>query len=609
MMIKKILIAIFVVLLFPISAQAYGWTTEACKTAGCGCEATSVEGKCNMIGNCSKCKTPVCQTRPSAIGSVCYLVDKAECNEVYEIYKDYNISGVNSPVQVHMDCTLACKDYIEKWVNACRADTTGKGDYYSLNDGGCCKEEVNQIIFGKTVNIKGDGLPDVPILINCDPVKVSQTKFVSDSTGDFEISVQAEKDKKIFCKMIIGSEKHIRVTLTKVSPGNLGEIKIGAVAEYELNMKTSIMQMLMDSGISKEDAVAYVAYINFKYTEGNPSFQEVTPSYITGKIYGANYEISMDPKQYLTDRETLYHEMTHAIVQKMFPDVVPASPSHDIYEKLSATGAFDEGRAHFFAYLMLKKTGEYDATKDQFQDDKVIEAITNNKIDIKGGEGNSVEASVTAFLKDYYVNISPEDAWKDYMKTVNGCKTSLGHTCQTINEFIKQKGFLENGAFADAAKLGIKIEKDSTCVIKKGSSYKPIDSGNIQLDSGDIECGSRDVRVNDIQIMHGGTQYVVSKAGDTMSISVLEGTVKATNVTNKENVDISAGNKVAYNSSVAKFSSPEKIDIQNIEKFWELDTQKKTSSSKFPYSVLAVVFVLGGIGVALLVRKFTKKSA
>ena len=593
-MIKKILIALFIVSLMPVFfAQAYGWTTQECKNSGCGCIGTSEEGKCVLTGGCSGCKTPICKTRPSAVGTTCYLFDQGECNEVYEVYKD---------------CDSSCKNLLDQFASECRNDVAGKGDYYKIPIGQCCgNPPIIQKISGKAVNLKGEGLPYVPILIKCDNAQLSQTKFVSDSFGNFVISMQAEKDKAVFCKMIIGSEKHIRVTLINVKPGDIGEIKIATVAEYETNMKLSIMQMLMDSGVTREDAVASVAYINFKYSEGSPSFQEVTPSFITGKMYGQNYEISMDPQQYLTDRETLYHEMTHAIVQKMFPDVVPPSPSHDIYEKLSETGAFDEGRAHFFAYLMLKKTGEYDAAKDQFQDDKVIKAITN-KINVKGGEGSSVEASVTTFLKDYYVNIKPEDAWKDYVKTLNGCKEKLGHTCQTINEFIKQKGFIGNGLYQDAAKLGIKVDINDTCIIKKDSSYKLIDSDTIQLDSGEMGCGARDIRVNDIQINRGGTQYLVAKIGDNLNISVLEGSVKATNVNNNEAVEIAVGNKITYNASAAEFSSPEKIDTKNIEKFWESDAQKKTSTNFF-YPVVAIAFVLGGIGVVLFARKFTRKSA
>ena len=163
---------------------------------------------------------------------------------------------------------------------------------------------------------------------------------------------------------------------------------------------------------------------------------------------------------------------------------------------------------------------------------------------------------------------------------------------------------------AYAAKLGIKVDKDGACIIKNGASYTIRDAKTIQLDSGDIECGSKDIQVNDVKMVHGGTQYVVSETGANMSISVLSGAVTATNVNNKETADISAGNKITYNSSTLKFSSPEKIDVGSVEKFWEPTThnvQKKTSSNLF-FPMLAAVFFLVGIVVIFSVRKFTKKS-
>jgi hypothetical protein len=608
-MIKKILAAIIVLIFIPTIAYGYGWTTEACKKAGCGCEATSVEGVCKLIGDCSKCGTPKCQISPNSFGGTCYLVDKKECDEVYEAYKT---------------CDTACKPLMDQFASECRKDTTGKGDYYKIPIGTCCSnppkpvEMMMEKVMGRTVSLKGEIITDVPVLMKCANALILQNNITSNKSGFFDPTIRFIKGVKVSCTLIIGGPEHLRVRLTNVKQGSVGDIKIGTVAEYERDMKASIMTMLQDSGISKEDAVAYVSYINFKYDGISPKFDEVTPSFITGKMYGANYEINMSPQAYLEDRETLYHEMTHAIVQKMFPDVVPPNPDHNLYDKITQTGAFDEGRAHFFAYLMLQKNGEYKVEKDQFKDDQVIKSMLGNKINLKEGEGANVEASVTAFLKGYYVNTSPEIAWKDYVKTVNSCKETLGHSCQTIGEFIKQKGFVNNGVRANAEALGIKIEKDSTCIIKKGSVYKEIDSENIQLDSGDIECGSRDVRVNDIQINHGGTQYVVSKDGDAMSIMVLEGNVKATNVTTKEVADVTAGNKVAYSSASAKFSAPEKIDVTNVEKFWEAtdvtSANNETSTGKIPNKggssivPIIVVAVMLGIGAMVFTKRLTKKA-
>jgi len=602
-MIKKILLTLAAALLIPFSlALAYGQTTTACKSSGCDCLGTSVEGVCKLSGDCSKCKTPVCQTRPYAGGSMCYLVDKGECDEVYDAYKD---------------CRAECKSLMDQFSRECKSDATGKGDYYKIPIGACCSggtpanqiEIIRQTITGNTVTLKGDGLENVPILIKCVNATVVQSNIVSDESGSFEIGLNSEKgkEKNVTCTLIAGGADQLRVRLANVKPGEVGEIKIGTVAEYELDMKTSIMNMLIDSGIARDDAVAYVSYIRFNYSGSNPSFEEVTPSLITGKLYGANYQISMNSQAYLNDRETLYHEMTHAIAQKMFSDIAPPSPDHNIYQIMSPTGAFDEGRAHFFAYLMLKRTGEYDAKNDQFLDDKVIGAITRNKVDLKGGEGAKVEGSVAAFLKDYYVNIDPEMAWKDYIKTVNGCKETVGHSCQTINEFINQKGFVNEGVLKTAAKLGIKVDQDGTCIVKTGASYTSRDAKTIQLDAGDVECGSRDVRVNDIQILDGGTQYVVSVAGDIMSIAVLEGSVKATNVNNNETADVAAGNEITYSTSAAKFSAPKAIDINRIEKFWEGGAEEKPAGRWF-FPLLAGVFVLGGIAAILAALKFTKKK-
>lgn len=600
-MFKKLLIVVLFITLMPIlSAKAYGWTTQACKNSGCDCLGTSEEGKCVLNGDCSKCKIPTCRTHKSSLGTSCYLFDLAECNEVYEVYPN---------------CPDSCNDLLDQFVKDCKNDTEGKWDYYKIPVSECCNkpaekkpETVSQTISGRIIDLKTkDALPNVQVLIKCPNLKLTQTKYTSDTSGNFQITGEAEKGKEVTCRMIIGNDSHLRVHLTGVKPGNIGDIKIGTVAEYEIDMKLAIMQMLMDSGVAKDDAVAYVGYINFKYSGGNPSFEEVTPSFITGKMYGQNYQITMDPDKYLTDRETLYHEMTHAIAQKMFSDLAVSAGSHDIYEPLSNTGAFDEARAHFFAYLMMKKMGEYDASKDQFQDDKVISAITNNKVDIKGGQGSSVEASVVTFLKNYYVNIRPEDAWKDYMKTVNGCKETIGHSCQTIGEFIKQKGFLGNGARKDASRLGIKVDINDTCIIKENSSYELMDSNTIKLDSGDVGCGAKDIILNDIEIKHGGTQYIVSKTGDNTSISVLEGKVQATEINNKSTVEIASGNKAVYNPADGKFSLSG-ADTKNIEKFWESENGNKPSGSKVYFLIIGIFVLLGGIVAILFVKKLKKKK-
>jgi len=604
-MFKKILVVALVLILMPILfVEAYGWTTQTCKSGGCDCFGTSEYGKCVVEGGCSKCKEPVC--RFSTAGNYCYLVDLKECEEVYEVYPN---------------CPDSCKSILEQFVSQCRNDTQGKGEYYNLPISDCCNKkeetkpapEMETVTYtGTTVNLEGNFIPDIKVVINCSLVQLPVDKRIwqSDDVGEFTITFQAEKTKPVFCNLAVGNTQTQLITkLTGVKPGDLGEIRVGTVIEYESDMRKSVQKFLRDSGVSEADAVAYTSYVVFDYKSGGTSFEPTTESWATGKLYGDTYKINLVPEAYLDQRENVFHEMMHAIAQKMFPDLAPSAGPHDVFTQTVNTGAFDEARAHLFAYLMLKQTGAYDASEDKFQDGSALIELNKNKIDLKNGGGEAVEGSVTTFLKDYYVNINPDIAWKDFIKTVSGCKDTMGHSCQTISEFLKQKGFVGNGVKQNAEKLGIKVDLNDTCIIKEGSSYKLMGSDNIQLDVGDIGCGSKNIRVNDIQIQHEKTQYLVSKKGDNLSVSVLDGAVRLTNMTNNETVDVSVGEKITYNSSATKFSPTETIKIENVDKFWEENNEKSTFSFKSLIPIFATVFVVGGIGVILFARKRIKKAA
>lgn len=185
---------------------------------------------------------------------------------------------------------------------------------------------------------------------------------------------------------------------------------------------------------------------------------------VTGAQYNQSkgvIELPTDLPQALADpekRETFYHEVFHAIEDRVSSGTLlrrgelslGLGGSHDLTAPARTDFlAFDEGRSHFLAYLMLAADQNdrpkmanalYPADPMPVYDSTEYAALPRKH----GVDGGMIEGTVTSFLLDFYGDAAVKDPMavlKDFHETSNVYQTrrQSSNPAATVQEFIAAK--------------------------------------------------------------------------------------------------------------------------------------------------------------------------
>jgi len=343
------------------------------------------------------------------------------------------------------------------------------------------------LIKGKVENISGDSFSNIPVKYY---YSLDNGKFINEiltnEKGEFFIPGRQDET----CSLNVGYKYKDYINVLKddiESPSDLGIIVLASRKEFEKDAASKIIDILVKSGIPKDEANQVINGLVFEYDDGGPEFYIENPNWVKEQLGSPGWaSLKIPSEQYWSNAEwfTIFHEYGHAAMNGFAYDIgAEVGKEHDIWLKTNRDTAFDEARAHFFSLLVLRSSGRKgNSTVEEFTEESSFNAIGSEQV-----EGNRIEGVITTFWNKVYgsqIYVCPSCVLKDVRGVQNKFKEREGRPPRTIEEWIKGEKILRQGDRIYGLANKLKINHNGP--IEVGIEEDKPEKLSLQIDDGEM---------------------------------------------------------------------------------------------------------------------------